>query len=182
MRVVDSSTTQQNCTNTEGELVRFFASEQPKNSDTSTTSSKVMKFVPSKLQLRRGTVYIFKVVVRVRPGVTKCYSKAREASREIGVAIAKGAQGSLLPLNIVICSKYPCKCSSPTTRRRFNLGSKVVLRACSTHYVQKHAWKATSLASLGAASFTSSTGDGTRRQEFATVVLNSAISQNVLEP
>ena len=182
MRVVDSSTTQQNCTNTEGELVRFFASEQPKNSDTSTTSSKVMKFVPSKLQLRHDSVYIFKVVVRDKSGITKCYSNAREAFATAAVQIASGAQGSLLPLKIVVCPKYPCKCSSLATRRRFNLGSKVLLRACSTQSMKKHAWKATSLASLGAASFTSRTGDGTRRQEVVTVVLNSAISQNVLEP
>merc|ERR1719174_1883192 len=115
-----------------------------------------------------------------------CYNTERKASATVSVEIAKGVQDRrLAPLKVAVCSKYPCTCSgTENDRRRFNLGSKVVLRACtsSTEFMKSHKWEATSPASMAGASFTSRTGSGTSRQQLVTVMINSPISKNVLEP
>ena len=177
-----TTSTDKNCTNMEGNLVQFGALLA--NSSTSSNSSaNFAQFVPRKLKLRHNSVYVFKIEMRVKAGVMKCYKTARKASAKVSVEIAPRGKDNLLPLKVIVCSKYPCGCSGDEDkRRRFNIGSKVVLRACSNQYMKKHEWKATSLASLAAASFTSPTGSGTSRQPIVTVVLNSPISQNALEP
>ena len=174
----------QNCTNANGKLVQFPGMDKTKDIRSNVpATSKSMKFVPRKLSLRRDTIYIFKVQVQTNDTGMRCYSTARQASATVSVEIASAGQDSLFPLNIAVCSKYPCSCSGDEDgRNRFNLGSKVVLRACSPQTMKRHKWIATSPASLAGTSFTSPAGDGTKKQGIVTVMMNSAISENALEP
>ena len=184
MQQVGGRNRQSKCTDTNKKRVTLpsFNNTDSKRGDT----LPIMKFVPRKLKLRQGTVYMFKVEVRANAGSMGCYNTERKASATVSVEIAKGVQDRrLAPLKVAVCSKYPCTCSgTENDRRRFNLGSKVVLRACtsSTEFMKSHKWEATSPASMAGASFTSRTGSGTRRQQLVTVMINSPISKNVLEP
>ena len=184
MRQVGVRSAAQKCTDTSGKPVHLPSFVKTKLvRPGALTTSKSMKFVPRKLKLRRKAVYVFKVLVRVKAGSMGCYNTAREASATASVEIAAGGQDRLAPLKIAVCSKYPCTCAGDENeRRRFNRGSKVVLRACSTELMQSHAWTATSRASMAGASFTSPTGGGTSKQELVTVMIDSPISQNFLEP
>ena len=184
MQQVGGRNRQSKCTDTNKKRVTLpsFNNTDSKRGDT----LPIMKFVPRKLKLRQGTVYMFKVEVRANAGSMGCYNTERKASATVSVEIAKGVQDRrLAPRKVVVCSKYPCTCSgTENDRRRFNLGSKVVLRACtsSTEFMKSHKWEATSPASMAGASFTSRTGSGTSRQQLVTVMINSPISKNVLEP
>ena len=187
MQQVRGSSSPQNCTDTDAKLIEFSGMDDTKDVRSGISASlKSMKFVPRKLKLRHGTVYMFKVEVRANAGSMGCYKIKRKASATVSVEIAKGVQDRrLAPLKVAVCSKYPCTCSgTENDRRRFNLGSKVVLRACtsSTEFMKSHEWEATSPASMAGASFTSRTGSGTSRQQLVTVMINSPISKNVLEP
>lgn len=174
----------QNCTDLNGKLARFPLMDKTQDVGSNVPSaSKSMKFVPRELSLRRDTKYVFKVQVLANDNSLQCYSTIRQAAATVSVEIAAAGQDRLLPLEIAVCSKYPCSCSEDEDERdRFNAGSKVILRACSTEAMKRHKWRATSAASLAAASFTSPTGDGRRKQPVVTVIMNSAISENALEP
>ena len=186
MQQVRGSSSAQNCTDTDAKLIEFSGIDGTKDVRSGISASlKSMKFVPRKLKLRHDTVYMFKVEVRANAGSMGCYNTERKASATVSVEIAKGVQDRLAPLKVAVCSKYPCTCSgTENDRRRFNLGSKVVLRACtsSTEVMKSHKWEATSPASMAGASFTSRKGSRTSRQQLVTVMINSPISKNVLEP
>lgn len=166
MRKGDADSPLQSCTNSREEpidLMRYSISEPQVD------GVSVMKFVPRTLDLHHDTIYEFNVEVRESLKGRSCYDTPRTATESISILIGPKGEDSVPELKIVVCLKFPCTCDAGVNEEeKFNPGTKLVLGACASEPVKTHNWTAKS---PSVTVFRSSTGYGTSKQSFVTVVM-----------
>ena len=140
--------------------------------DTAVNGVSVMKFMPRTLHLHHDRMYKFNVEVREPLVPRGCYDTTRIALESTSVLIGPKGEDTMPELKIVVCLKLPCECDTGTNEKtKFNPGTKLVLRTCTSEPVQTHDW--TAKFPVADNVFRSPTGYGTSKQSFVTVTMGS---------